>query len=104
MGFQALARPKFSAAAVIELAHREAVIGFEPAEEDEAAATEIEAAFRRKLMGLRRLPQHERAPALRAARQWRVAALRALREKRARDRHARYVLWRQRLPPPRQPG
>jgi hypothetical protein len=73
-------------------------------EEDETADAEIEAQFKARLMGLRRLPRYQRAGALRAAKEWRMLALKALREKRATDRRARYALWRLGLPPPRQPG
>jgi hypothetical protein len=84
--------------------HGSPVHGFEPLEEDEAAEAEIEAMFKRRLMGLRRLPRYQRAGALRAAREWRQLALKALRERRATDRHARHMLWRLGLPAPRQPG
>jgi hypothetical protein len=60
-------------------------------DEGDAAEMEIEAEFRRKLMGLRRLRRRERTQALRAAREWLSFALNALREKRLRDRHARYM-------------
>jgi hypothetical protein len=76
--------------------------GFDPADDSEAAVIEIEAEFRRKLMGLRRLRRRERALALRAAREWRSFALNALRERRLRDRHARYMQRRHnQLPAPR---
>lgn len=77
---------------------------FDDEDQDGGAEAEIEAMFRAKLMGLRRLPRYERPAALRAAWEWRQAALRALREKRARDRHGRYMLWRQQRLPPREPG
>lgn len=64
-------------------------------EDDEGAEIEIEAAFRRKIMGLRYLRRNDRMAALRAARAWRQSALSALREKRAAERHAR--LMRRRL-------
>jgi hypothetical protein len=79
-------------------------ISLAPVDDDDAQVQEIEAMFKRKLSGLRRLPRHARAHALRAAREWRLAALAALREKRARERHAKWVLWRQQLPAPRLPG
>jgi hypothetical protein len=60
-------------------------------DEGDAAELEIEAEFRRKLMGLRRMRRRERAQALRAAREWLSFALNALRERRLRDRHARYM-------------
>jgi hypothetical protein len=79
-------------------------IPFDPVEENDAAAAEIEAMFKWKLIGLRRMPAHQRAHALRAAREWRLQALLALRKKRARDQQARYVHWRQQLPPTGPPG
>jgi hypothetical protein len=93
-----------SSAAAVEATRRGLpFLPFEPVEEGAAEALEIEATFRRRLGGLRRLPRHERSAALRAAREWRLFALKALREKRARERIGRYVLWRHSLPPPRQP-
>lgn len=71
---------------------------------DDDGAAEINAEFRRKLMGLRGLRRGERAQALRAARDCRFLALKALREKRARDRQARFLLWRSRLQPPKPSG
>ena len=44
------------------------------------------------------------ALALRAARDERFLALKALREKRERDGRARHLHWRRQLPVPRQPG
>jgi hypothetical protein len=67
-------------------------------EEDEAAKLEIDHLFRRRISGLRRLPRRERPHALRAAREWRMLALKALRERKAAARHARYML-RQLLKP-----
>lgn len=55
---------------------------------DEGAETEIDSVFRRAIAGLRRLPRRERPHALRAARDARTLALKALREKRARERDA----------------
>jgi hypothetical protein len=72
-------------------AHREImdVAGFlEPIEEGEGAELEIEAEFRRRLAGARKLPRHARAGARREAYEWRKAALRALREKRLLERTA----------------
>lgn len=68
-------------------------------EEDSAAAAEIEANFKRRLLGLRHLPRHLRAAVLRDARNERFLALKALSEKRRRARRLKYMLWRQRLPP-----
>jgi hypothetical protein len=58
----------------------------DPLDDSDAAEIEIEAEFRRKLMGLRRLRRRERAQALRVAREWRSFALNALRERRLRER------------------
>jgi hypothetical protein len=74
----------------------------EAIDEGDAAELEIEAEFRRKLRGLRRLRRRERAQALRAAREWLSFALNALRERRLRDRHARYMQRRHnQMPAPR---
>jgi hypothetical protein len=69
-------------------------------EDDDAAAREIEAIFRRKLMGLRRLPKRERAAALRAAREERQLALHALRQRRAMKRRGPGECRPQSLEPP----
>jgi hypothetical protein len=74
---------------------RSSSVEMEALDEGDAAELEIEAEFRRKLMGLRRLRHGERAQALRAAREWRSFALNALREKRLRERHSRYLVRRQ---------
>jgi hypothetical protein len=71
---------------------------------DEGAASEIYAEFRRRLRGLRYLRRGERAQALRAAREFRFLSLKALREKRACERRARYLRWRHAQPPPRPLG
>lgn len=74
----------------------------EPIDEGDAAEFEIEIEFRRKLMGLRLLSKRERAQARRAAKDWRRLALKTLRERRTRDRQARYALRKMRgLAPPR---
>ena len=52
------------------------------------------------LMALRRLPRHDRAAALRAAREWFLLPMKGVGEKRARDRIARYQLWRLQRPRP----
>jgi hypothetical protein len=88
---------------VIELMQWD-VPGLEMEAAQDDGAAEIHATFRRMLMGLRHLPRQERAHALRAAHEWHLFALNAMREKRARDRHARYMLRRLRRSPPRQPG
>jgi hypothetical protein len=75
-------------------------IGPPPADDDDAAEAEIKAVFQGKLMALRRLPRHERAPALRAAREWFLMAMKAAREKRARDRYGKYMQWRLQIPRP----
>ncbi len=64
---------------------------YEPLDDGDAAEFEIEIEFRRRLMGLRGLRRRERSQALRAAREWRRVALKALREKRMRDRQAHYM-------------
>jgi hypothetical protein len=66
----------------------------EPVEDGDGAEIEIETDFGRRLAGVRRLPWRERAAARRAAREWRLGALKALREKRATARHARFTLRR----------
>jgi hypothetical protein len=65
-----------------------------PIDEGDAAEIEIENIFKRKIAGARLLPRRERAFARREARDWRRFALKALREKRATERHARYMRWR----------
>lgn len=65
-----------------------------PLDEGDAAEIEIENIFKRKIAGTRQLPRRERALARRAAREWRRFALKALREKRATERHARFMRWR----------
>jgi hypothetical protein len=71
----------------------EATLDLEPdnAGEFEAAEREIEADFRRRIAGLRRMPRRDRPYALRAAREQRQLALIALHERRACDRHARFL-------------
>jgi len=59
---------------------------------DEAGEMEIEKTFRRTIAGLRRLPRRERPSAVQAAKDARILALRALRERRAYKRHAEYLL------------
>jgi hypothetical protein len=76
---------------------------FDATDHDEADS-EIEAAFKWRLIGLRRLPRHQRALALRAAREWRAQALKALKERRAIERSARYRLWQLSRPAPRPSG
>jgi hypothetical protein len=65
-----------------------------PIDEGDAAEIEIETIFKRKIAAARLLPRRERALARREARDWRRIALKALREKRATERHARYMRWR----------
>ena len=69
----------------------------EPCEDGEGEALDIEATFKRKLMGLRRMPRRERAATLQAAREWRRSALNGLREKRSILRYARHMLRRLRM-------
>jgi len=85
---------KFGSAATNEVTRR----ATDPIESDvfenetSGAEADIATAYRRKLGGLRYLPRSEKPHALRAAREWRRSALRALREKRAVERHARRKL------------
>jgi len=75
-------------------------IGPPPADDDDAGETEIKAVFQGMLRCQRRLPRHERAAALRAAREWFLMAMKAAREKRARDRYGKYMQWRLQIPRP----
>ena len=91
---------KFGSAATNEVTRR-AVRPIEFDElNDETSGAELEIAtlYRRKLAGLRYLPRSERPHARRAVREWYRLALRAIREKRATERHARRKL-RQLLTP-----
>jgi hypothetical protein len=72
--------------------------------DEEDGEGEIEMMFRARLSALRRLPRHEKAAALRAAREWRTGAMKALREKRAARRLARHRLWQAQQPMPRPTG
>ena len=84
---------KFGSAATNEVTRRAA----DPVEFDEfesetsGAEVDIATAYRRKLAGLRYLSKRERPHARRAAHEWRIAALKALREKRAVERRARHA-------------
>jgi hypothetical protein len=91
----------FKFAAAIELAdRRNSMPDLGPDEEGEGEELEINAAYQRKLLGLKHLPRAERAAARRNARQWRKAALNALHEKRAGARHARHRLRQLRMASP----
>lgn len=68
--------------------------------EDNSGEVEIEALFKQRLVGLRRLRRHERSHALQAARQWRLVALKALREERASKRRVMRAGWQSRGPAP----
>jgi hypothetical protein len=95
---------RLNRAAMIEVTERlSSPVPFASLEDDAGADAEIEAGFLRKLSGLRCLPRSERIAALRAARLWRSLELKRLREKRATDRLARYMLWRAQLPRPKHP-
>jgi hypothetical protein len=63
----------------------------EPAEEAGMPELEIRTIFRRKMLGARMIAPRERAQARREALDWLRSAMRALREKRACARHARYI-------------
>jgi hypothetical protein len=69
-----------------------------PPDDTASAAAEIQAIFRSRVAGLRRLPKRERAQAMRAALEWLWFAEAALREKRMIARDARFSL-RRRVPP-----
>ena len=69
-------------------------------DEYEGVEADIEATYRRKLAGLRRLPRSQRAYALQAARESRLLDLKSLREKRASVRHARRRLRQLQRPAP----
>lgn len=81
--------------AALENTHRVPPPELEPLEENEGAVREIGELFRRRLAGLRRMPRYQRAHALRAAREWRRQALKALKEKRTVERHARHLIRQQ---------
>jgi len=91
------ARSEFNLAAVFMVARSAPLIEMEPMEADDAAHAEIEADFRRRLVGLRAC-RGTSEPGAAGREEW--AARRAeprCAKKRARDRLARYTLWRQRL-------
>jgi hypothetical protein len=88
--------------ATLEIGRRAARLPeLEPLEEDEGAVREIKDLFGRRIVALRRLPRRERADALRAAREWRRLAFKALKEKRAAGRYARKMLRHLHKPAPR---
>ena len=96
------ARSAWHSAAALEITRRAThMLDLEPLDEDEGAVLEINQLFRRRLAGLRCLPRHEKADALRAAREWRRQALRAVKERRAAERHARHLLRQSLKPAPR---
>jgi hypothetical protein len=61
-------------------------------EEEASPEFEILKTFRLKIAGLRRLPRHQRAQAIRVALEWLSAMMKGLREKRAYARHRRVKL------------
>jgi hypothetical protein len=63
---------------------------------DDGEMAAIYDVFRRKLIGLRRLPRPARVTALRVARDWLALAMKDAREKRAYKRHALYMMRKQR--------
>jgi hypothetical protein len=94
-------RLKFSAGAAIEITRRRASSPeFDAREEGEAEEIAIDMEYRQRLAGLRHLPRREKPHALRAAREWRRAALKALREKRAAERYARRLRRQSQTPAP----
>jgi hypothetical protein len=80
---------RFQAAVLNEVVRRQAAPPEPDMVEGEAEAIEIDTIYHRKLAGLRRLPKRERPHARKAAIDWRIQALKALREKHAIERHAR---------------
>ena len=83
---------RFEAAVLNEVVRRQAAPPEPDMVEGEAEAIEIDTIYHRKLAGLCRLPKRERPHARKAAKDWRTQALKALQEKRVRDRHARRAL------------
>jgi hypothetical protein len=80
-----------------ELTHRDILpVDPIPGEEEDSPEFEVMKMFRRKIAGLRRLPKHQRAQAIRAALEWLSATMKALRDKRAYARHRRHMLWQMR--------
>src|SRR5262249_29881177 len=62
---------------------RASPVELDAVDDDQGLDSEIRRQFRLRLAQLRLLPRHERAYALRAAREWHGTALKALRDKRA---------------------
>ncbi len=99
--YGAAVRLGFNSPAIREVTRRRMPsIALDTRDEDEGAEIEIEGLFRRRLSALRRMPRYERPHALRAAREWRQLALKAIREKRAAARHAQHLLRRLTMPAP----
>jgi hypothetical protein len=96
----AIMRSSFRMAAAIDLARRSPAKDNKYEIEDDASDLDIEAEFRRRLSALRRMPQRDRAHALRAAKTQRQVALKVLQEKRAYDRARKYALRKQQAPSP----
>jgi hypothetical protein len=71
-----------------------------PLEEGEAEEREIEREYYGRLLAIRQLPRALRASARRAAREWRAAALKAVRMRRKLKRQAQYAARKSQLPPP----
>jgi hypothetical protein len=72
----------------------------EPLEEGEAEERAIEREYEGMLLAARRLPRILRAGGRRVAREWRAAALKALRIKRMLERQAHSAAWKAQIPPP----
>jgi hypothetical protein len=70
-----------------------------PGEEEDNPEFEVMKMFKQKMAGLRRLPKHQRAQAIRAALEWLWSTMAGLREKRAYARHQRHMQ-RLRMRPP----
>ncbi len=91
---------KFGPIVLNELLGRDRPLPESDVAEGEAEEREIETVFRRKLAGLRHVRKSERAGALKAARDWRTLALKALRKRRASKRYATWVSRQLRRPVP----
>jgi hypothetical protein len=79
-----------------ELTHRDPLPAeVMPIEEEDSPDVEVMKIFRLKIAGLRRLPKHQRAQAIRLVLEWLWSTMAGLREKRLYERHARHTLRQQ---------
>jgi hypothetical protein len=88
--YQPFACVRFQPAAIEVLRGAASSDEQEPVDEPDSPEAEIQAIFRTRIAGLRRLPKRERAQALRAALEWLWFAEAVLREKRMIQRYARF--------------